>query len=108
MQSNVRLLRDPELRQEVVRFAGRLRELGDFLTQPLLPEPLWVSETHPVGLGPGSLVAGRFVISDCLGSGGMGEVYRAFDQKLRRPVAIKVLRHSGLESAASFQQEWRL
>ena len=34
---------------------------------------------------------GTYEIVDLLGKGGMGEVYRAFDSKLKRQVAIKVL-----------------
>ena len=35
---------------------------------------------------------GRYRIDAMIGAGGMGEVYRAYDTTLRRPLAIKVLR----------------
>ena len=40
----------------------------------------------------GDVLAGRFRIESMLGIGGMGVVYRAFDQSLDIPVAIKLLR----------------
>jgi len=39
-------------------------------------------------------VAGRYLVASRIGVGGMGEVYRAEDVRLQRPVAIKVLHRS--------------
>jgi serine/threonine protein kinase len=41
-------------------------------------------------IAPGQRV-GHYLIETRLGAGGMGEVFRAFDESLERPVAIKVL-----------------
>ncbi len=40
----------------------------------------------------GEMVAGRYRLGDPLGNGGMAEVFDAMDERLERPVAIKLLR----------------
>ena len=39
----------------------------------------------------GELILGRFRIEGRIGSGGFGTVYRASDERLQRPVAVKVI-----------------
>lgn len=48
---------------------------------------------------------GRYVLQARLGAGGMGEVFRAFDEQLRRPVALKVLL-AGQEGDELAKQDW--
>jgi tetratricopeptide (TPR) repeat protein/tRNA A-37 threonylcarbamoyl transferase component Bud32 len=49
------------------------------------------SAVDSITIGPGSLL-GRYEVTARIGRGGMGEVYRARDTRLKRDVAIKVLR----------------
>jgi hypothetical protein len=53
---------------------------------------------------PGGMVAGRYRVVGLLGRGGMGEVYRADDLKLGRPVALKFLPESVEESPHRLQR----
>ena len=54
----------------------------------------------------GSLL-GPYELQDLIGSGGMGEVYRAFDPRLHRDVAVKVLKASDPGAVARFESEAR-
>lgn len=65
---------------------------------PPLPEPPGGAAATATGLHargglpPGTVLAGRFRIEAMIGLGGMGVVYRANDQTLGVPVALKLLR----------------
>jgi serine/threonine-protein kinase len=57
-------------------------------------------------LTEGAVLAGRYEIRRCLGRGGMGIVYQAFDRQLEETVAVKVLR-SDLVSAPDMARRFR-
>src|SRR5262245_52386202 len=74
------------------------------------PAAVQAGHVMPSGLAIGHTV-GQYVISAHLGAGGMGEVYRARDQKLGRDVAIKILPTvftSEQERLARFAREARI
>ena len=70
-------------------------------------EGSWVAGGHPEGIFEGEFIPGYEFISE-LGRGGMGIVYKARDRKLKRLVAIKMIRsgsNAGRAERLRFQAE---
>ena len=91
---------DHSLRREVERLLSSSRELQSSFLE---------SYASRVALIPGAKL-GEYEVIRLIGSGGMGEVYRARDHRLHRDVAIKVLPESFArdpERLRRFEQEAR-
>ena len=56
--------------------------------------------SHGDTLKIGSKFVGRYRIKAIIGAGGMGVVYRAEEEAIARPVAIKVMKEEGARRPA--------
>ena len=102
---------DPGVRQEVEAMLAHdrasLPDLAELATgtspsRSGAPRPSWEPE-------PGTEI-GQYRLEHRIGAGGMGVVFRAYDTKLQRPVAVKFLSEEAAHTEARrrFQREARM
>ena len=77
------------LRSEVQSLLAAEEQAGSFLQEDAVKRTLELPIAEPPSYAGRKL--GHYELVSRLGSGGMGEVYRALDTKLRRDAAIKIL-----------------
>jgi dienelactone hydrolase len=100
---------DADLRDEIAALLIAAEQSGDFLSAPALDVFARQISREGWSVQPGDRIA-SYTIERRLGAGGMGEVWRARDERLARDVAIKLLLPhptNAAERVRAFQHEAR-
>jgi hypothetical protein len=93
------------IKAEVSRLLALHARAGNsFLDSEMLEIGVALNSPATAPLLAGVLLAERYRLRGQLGEGGMGEVYEAWDETLRQPVAIKFLKEGFLPDAAGIER----
>ncbi len=96
----------PPTQNPILRYGPGVTEPSDPIAPPP-PEPAEPEAPAPTS-DEGRLIDGRYRLAEVIGTGGMATVHRAFDTRLDRPVAVKLLRREAVadpDIAMRFRRE---
>ena len=91
----------PELLEPLKQRIAILKQMAWVKDDPLLRQP-------PSQLPPPKILADRYRIEGLIAEGGHGQVFRAFDQELQRPVAIKIARRRNVPDEELLEEARRV